>query len=81
IDSRHGVKKIDEDIMALLDTAAVSYQLVLTKSDKISIYELDDVKKETLALAAKHPAAFPAVLATSSETGEGIPELRAALAQ
>ncbi len=81
IDSRHGVKKIDEEIMSLLDTAAVSYQLVLTKSDKISIYELEDVKKATLALAAKHPAAFPFVLATSSETNDGIPELRAGIAQ
>lgn len=81
IDSRHGVKKIDEEIMTLLDAAAVSYQLVLTKSDKISIYELADVEKATLAVAARHPAAFPFVLATSSETNDGIPELRAAIAQ
>jgi len=67
--------------MALLDTAAVSYQIVLTKADKISIYELADMKTATEKLVAKHPAAFPFVLATSSETGEGMAELRAALAQ
>jgi len=81
IDARHGVKKVDEEIMAMLDAAAVSYQLILTKADKINTFELADMVQATLAQASKHPAAYPVVLATSSETGEGIPELRAAIAE
>ena len=79
IDSRHGVKPVDTEIMALLDKAAVSYQLVLTKTDKVKPTAASAVAEAVAAVARTHPAAFPEVLATSSETGEGIPELRAAV--
>ena len=79
IDARHGIKPVDAQIMALLDKAAVSYQLVLTKSDKIKPTALAATLAGVAATAAKHPAAFPALLATSSEKGGGIPELRAAV--
>lgn len=81
IDSRHGIKKVDEDIMALLDIAAVSYQVVLTKIDKIKEAAVPHVLDDTIKALSKHPAAYPFVLATSSEKGEGIRELRAAIAQ
>lgn len=80
IDSRHGIKAVDETIMAMLDTAAVSYQIVLTKADKLNPYELADILAATTALANKHPAAYPVTLATSSETGGGIAQLRAQMA-
>ena len=80
IDSRHGVKAVDEEIMAILDAAAVSYQIVLTKADKINPYELAECMAACGAIAGKHPAAYPVVLATSSETGAGIAELRAQMA-
>ena len=80
IDARHGVKDSDRPILAMLDEAAVTFQLVLTKIDKIKPSELDKVLAETAAVAKKHPAAFPAVLPTSSETGQGMPELRAEIA-
>ena len=79
IDARHGIKPVDNEIMALLDKAAVSYQLVLTKGDKIKPTELAKTLEGVAAVAAKHVAAFPEVLATSAETGTGIPELRAAI--
>lgn len=79
IDARHGIKPVDAQIMALLDKAAVSYQLVLTKADKIKATELAATLAKVAAEAAKHPAAFPELLATSSEKGAGIPELRAAV--
>ena len=79
IDARHGIKPVDAQIMALLDKAAVSYQLVLTKADKIKATELAATLAKCGAEAAKHPAAFPDLLATSSEKGGGIPELRAAV--
>lgn len=81
IDSRHGIKTNDEDVFKLLDTAAVSYQIVLTKSDKIKPAELDVLKVETLSKLAKHPAAYPFILATSSEKAEGIEEMREAIIQ
>ena len=81
IDSRHGIKTNDEDVFKLLDTAAVSYQIVLTKSDKIKPAELEKLKVETLAKLAKHPAAYPFILATSSEKAEGIEEMREAIIQ
>ena len=65
----------------MLDTAAVSYQVVLTKADKLNHYSLRSVKDATQAMISRHPAAFPAVIATSSEKGEGIGELRATIAQ
>jgi len=80
IDARHGVKAVDLGIMEMLDAAAVSYQLVLTKSDKINTYELADMITQTGEMAAAHPAAYPFVLATSSETGQGIAELRGQMA-
>ncbi len=81
IDARHGIKPVDMEIMALLDTSAVSYQVVLTKADKINPFELEQVKAATFAELSRHPAAFPAILATSSEKGDGIPELRATIAR
>ena len=79
IDSRHGVKDVDRDMMKMLDEAAVGYRLVLTKADKIKASELEAVIAATQAEARKHPAAFPVVHVTSSEKGMGIEELRAAV--
>lgn len=79
IDSRHGIKPVDAQIMNLLDKAAVSYQLVLTKADKIKPTELEATRAKMALEAAKHPAAFPELLATSSDKGTGLPELRAAI--
>ncbi len=79
IDSRHGVKKNDTTIMAMLDKAAVSYQLVLTKSDKISAGALKKCLDQTQKVLADHTAALPFVIATSSEKGTGIAQLRALL--
>lgn len=79
IDSRHGVKDVDRDMMKMLDEAAVGYRLVLTKADKIKASELEAVLAATQAEARKHPAAFPVVHVTSSEKGMGIEELRAAV--
>jgi GTP-binding protein len=79
IDARHGIKEVDRDILGMLDKAAVSYRLVLTKADKVKASELATVTEQTQAEARKRPAAHPDVLATSSEGGLGIPELRAAV--
>jgi len=79
IDSRHGIKSVDGDIMDMLDGAAVSYQLVLTKIDKIKATDLDAVYAATEAQARKRPAAHPGLIATSSETGRGVDELRTAM--
>lgn len=79
IDSRHGIKPVDVEIMDMLDTAAVNYQLVLTKADKVKPTELAKTLERTIAEAAKHPAAHPRLIATSSETGSGIAELRTAI--
>ncbi|MGQ0486002.1 MAG: ribosome biogenesis GTP-binding protein YihA/YsxC [Hyphomicrobiales bacterium] len=80
IDARHGVLAADEEMMTLLDEAAVTYQLVLTKIDKIKPAELAKVYAETEAAARKRPAAFPLIHATSSEKTTGIAELRAEIA-
>jgi GTP-binding protein len=77
IDSRHGLKPPDLEAMDALDVAAVSYQIVLTKADKIKPPEVEKVTAATLKAVSKRPAAFPRVLATSSEKGAGLPELRA----
>jgi len=77
IDSRHGLKDVDLEAMEAFDLAAVSYQIVLTKSDKLKPRDIIQVTAETLRKIAKRPAAFPRVLATSAEKGAGIPELRA----
>ena len=79
VDSRHGLKDVDREIMAMLDKAAVGYHLVLTKADKIKPTALIEVLEATKAEAARHPAAHPLIFATSSETGEGIAELRTAI--
>ncbi|MBD8652526.1 MULTISPECIES: ribosome biogenesis GTP-binding protein YihA/YsxC [unclassified Rhizobium] len=77
IDSRHGIKKNDEDVLDLLDKAAVSYQIVLTKTDKIKDPAVPRLIAETLEKIRKRPAAYPEVLSTSSEKGRGLDELRA----
>ena len=77
IDARHGLKDPDTEALDALDTAAVSYQIVLTKADKIKPAEVEAVVARTVAQIAKRPAAFPRVLATSSEKGFNIPLLRA----
>ncbi|TBN16935.1 YihA family ribosome biogenesis GTP-binding protein [Agrobacterium cavarae] len=77
IDSRHGIKKNDEDVLSLLDKAAVSYQIVLTKTDKIKEPAVPRLISETLEKIKKRPAAYPEVLATSSEKSAGLDELRA----
>jgi GTP-binding protein len=79
IDSRHGIKKNDDEILSLLDKAAVSYQVVLTKTDKIKAAGVTRLIAETLEKIKKRPAAFPGVIATSSEKGEGLEDLRAAI--
>lgn len=80
IDTRHGAKQVDEDIMKLLDSAAVPFQVVMTKSDKVRSKERDAALDRTRAALAKHPAAYPEIILTSSEIGEGIATLRATIA-
>jgi GTP-binding protein len=79
IDSRHGIKDVDRDVMEMLDGAAVSYRVVLTKTDKIKASELESVAQRTADEVRKRPAAHPDIILTSSEKGQGIPELRAAV--
>jgi GTP-binding protein len=79
IDSRHGIKDVDREILEMLDRAAVGYRLVLTKADKVKATDLAAITAATQAEARKHPAAHPEIIATSSEGGMGIPELRAAV--
>jgi GTP-binding protein len=79
IDSRHGVKEVDREIMKMLDGAAVSYRVVLTKTDKIKASELAAVEEATLAELRKHSAAFPLINATSAEKKGGIEALREAV--
>ncbi|MEY5007632.1 MAG: GTP-binding protein YsxC [Pseudomonadota bacterium] len=79
IDSRHGIKPVDGDVMDMLDAAAVSYHIVLTKADKIKASALTEVMQRTADEARKRPAAHPDIIPTSSEKGMGLPELRAAI--
>ncbi|CCV03879.1 GTP-binding protein [Mesorhizobium metallidurans STM 2683] len=79
IDARHGIKAKDDEVLSLLDKAAVSYQIVLTKTDKIKAAGVPRLIEETLAKIKKRPAAFPFVLTTSSERSEGLEDLRAAI--
>ena len=79
IDARHGLKEVDLDVLNTLDKSAVSYQVVLTKADQVKPTELEPRIADVVAALAKHPAAFPEVLVTSSRTGTGMPELRAAM--
>ena len=80
IDARHGAKDVDEEIMTLLDGSAVTFQVVMTKIDKVKKGDLDAALARTRAALAKHPAAFPELVLTSSEKGEGIETLRAIIA-
>jgi len=80
IDARHGLKEVDDEAMKAFDVAAVSYQIVLTKADKIGAREVEAVTARTLAAVSKRPAAFPRVIATSAEKGTGLAELRAEIA-
>jgi len=79
IDARHGLKAVDDTVLKTLDKAAVNYQIVLTKADQAKASDLAGRIAATNAALAKHPAAFPQVLATSSRSGAGVPELRAAI--
>lgn len=80
IDARHGVKAVDEDILALLDRSAVTFQAVLTKADKISAAQREATLAQVRGALAKHPAAFPEIIVTSSEKSDGIETLRAVIA-
>jgi GTP-binding protein len=79
VDSRHGLKEVDREMMRMLDDAAVSYHLVLTKGDKVKPGALGAVYETAAVEAAKHPAAHPAIFTTSSETGSGVADLRTAV--
>jgi GTP-binding protein len=79
LDARIEVKQADRDVMTLLDRAAVTYQVVLTKADGLKFPGLAKKQDDVAALIRKHPAAFPEMATTSAETGAGIPELRAVL--
>jgi GTP-binding protein len=81
IDARHGLKPTDDAVLDTLDEAAVSYQVVLTKADRLKAAELTSRVAETQAALGKRPAAYPDVLATSARSGTGIPELRGAIAR
>lgn len=81
VDSRHGIKDVDREILKMLDDAAVSYRIVLTKADKVKASELAEVHERTIEEARKRPAAHPDILLTSSEKGMGIAELRAAVVE
>ncbi|WP_187431582.1 putative GTP-binding protein EngB [Roseobacter fucihabitans] len=80
IDARHGVKKVDNEILSLLDSAAVTFQVVLTKADKVKEAERAKILDQVRSALSKHPAAFPEIIITSSEKGWGIPTLRAIIA-
>lgn len=80
IDSRHGVKDVDEEIMSLLDSAAVTFQVVMTKADKVKEKDRAKIMDQVRSKLSKHPAAYPEIVLTSSEKGDGIPTLRALIA-
>jgi GTP-binding protein len=80
VDARHGVKAVDEEILKLLDRSAVTFQAVLTKVDKINRVEREAVIDQVKGALAKHPAAYPEIVVTSSEKGEGVETLRAIIA-
>ena len=79
VDSRHGIKSVDAEMMKMLDESAVGYRIVLTKADKVKASELEDVIQRTEAEARKHPAAYPQLHVTSADTKLGMEELRAAV--
>ena len=76
IDARHGIKRVDEEIMSLLDSAAVTFQCVMTKSDKVRGQDRDKILEQMRGALSKHPAAYPEIVLTSSEKGDGIATLR-----
>lgn len=80
VDSRHGVKKVDEEIMSLLDKSAVTFQVVMTKADKVKEKDREKVLAQVRKALSKHPAAYPELVLTSSEKGDGIETLRAIIA-
>ena len=80
IDGRHGAKDVDEDIMALLDRSAVTFQVVITKADKPSASDLEAALVRTREMMSRHPAAFPEIVVTSSDKGDGIDTLRGIIA-
>ncbi|SMX31002.1 ribosome biogenesis GTP-binding protein YihA/YsxC [Actibacterium lipolyticum] len=80
IDARHGVKPVDEEIMKLLDQSAVTFQAVLTKADKVKDKDRGKVLDQVRGALSKHPAAYPEIVLTSSEKGDGIPTLRSIIA-
>jgi GTP-binding protein len=81
IDSRHGLKSVDTEALDTLDEAAVSYQIVLTKADKLKKGEGEAMVEQTLKAVSKRPAAYPGVVLTSSDRGDGLPQLRAEIAR
>ncbi len=81
IDARHGLKPVDEAVIRTLDKAAVNFQVVLTKADRVPAAALDDRVAATMAALRTHPAAFPELIVTSAQTGAGMPALRAAIAR
>ena len=80
VDARHGIKAVDEDILKLLDSSAVPFQTVLTKVDKLKAKDRESVLDQVRGALAKHPAAYPELVVTSSDTGEGIATLRSLIA-
>jgi GTP-binding protein len=80
IDTRHGIKAVDEEIMTLLDKSAVTFQAVLTKADKVKAADRDKILKQVREKLSKHPAAYPELVMTSSEKGDGIATLRSIIA-
>jgi GTP-binding protein len=80
IDHRHGIKKVDEEILKLLDSAAVTFQCVMTKADKAKEAERDAILAQVRGALSKHPAAYPEIIVTSSEKGWGLETLRATIA-
>jgi GTP-binding protein len=80
VDTRHGIKAVDHEIMSLLDSSAVTFQVVMTKADKLRGTELDTILDQVRGELKRHPAAFPELILTSSEKGEGIATLRATIA-
>lgn len=80
VDGRHGVKKVDTEIMSMLDSSAVTFQVVLTKLDKVKEKDRENIMEQVRTSLQKHPAAFPEIILTSSETGLGIQTLRSVIA-
>ncbi|MEL7151514.1 MAG: ribosome biogenesis GTP-binding protein YihA/YsxC [Pseudomonadota bacterium] len=81
IDARHGIKDVDQEILKLLDTAAVTFQVVLTKADKVKAHDRERVLSQVRSVLQSHVAAFPEIVVTSSESGDGIDTLRAVIAE